>query len=147
MLETKDILETINMIDNENLDVRTITMGISLLDCIDEDIDKACTKVYDKICRSAKDLVKTGEDIQKEYGIPIIHKRISVTPIGMVAAPCQSKKVVKFAYAIKSHFTKVFTYCHAEVTLCIKSFFMLFKCTASFIVILPHLYYFYNSYL
>ena len=67
MLETKDILETINMIDNENLDVRTITMGISLLDCIDEDIDKACTKVYDKICRSAKDLVKTGEDIQKEY--------------------------------------------------------------------------------
>ena len=100
MLETKDILETINMIDNENLDVRTITMGISLLDCIDEDIDKACTKVYDKICRSAKDLVKTGEDIQREYGIPIIHKRISVTPIGMVAAPCQSKKVVKFAYAL-----------------------------------------------
>ena len=65
MLETRDILETINMIDNENLDVRTITMGISLLDCIDEDIDKACTKVYDKICRNAKDLVKTGEDIQK----------------------------------------------------------------------------------
>ena len=97
MLETKDILETINMIDNENLDVRTITMGISLLDCIDEDIDKACTKVYDKICRSAKDLVKTGEDIQREYGI---HKRISVTPIGMVAAPCQSKNVVKFAYAL-----------------------------------------------
>ena len=94
MLETKDILETINMIDNENLDVRTITMGISLLDCIDEDIDKACTKVYDKICRSAKDLVKTGEDIQKEYGIPIINKRISVTPIGMVAAPCQRNKVV-----------------------------------------------------
>ena len=60
MLETKDILETINMIDNENLDVRTITMGISLLDCIDEDIDKACDKVYDKICRSAKDLVKTA---------------------------------------------------------------------------------------
>ena len=68
MLETKDILETINMIDNENLDVRTITMGISLLDCIDDDIDKACTKVYDKICRSAKDLVKTGEGIQREIG-------------------------------------------------------------------------------
>ena len=100
MLETRDILETINMIDNENLDVRTITMGISLLDCIDEDIDKACTKVYDKICRSAKDLVKTGEDIQKEFGIPIIHKRISVTPIGMVAAPCQSKNVVKFAHTL-----------------------------------------------
>nr|WP_316611933.1 PFL family protein [uncultured Ruminococcus sp.] len=100
MLETRDILETINMIDNENLDVRTITMGISLLDCIDEDIDKACTKVYDKICRSAKDLVKTGEDIEKEYGIPIINKRISVTPIGMVAAPCQSKRVVKFAHTL-----------------------------------------------
>ncbi len=100
MLETKDILETINMIDNENLDVRTITMGISLLDCIDEDIDKACTKVYDKICINAKDLVKTGEDIEREYGIPIINKRISVTPIGMVAAPCQSKNVVKFAYAL-----------------------------------------------
>ena len=100
MLETRDILETINMIDNENLDVRTITMGISLLDCIDDDIDKACDKVYDKICRSARDLVKTGEDIEKEYGIPIINKRISVTPIGMVAAPCQSRKVVKFAYAL-----------------------------------------------
>ena len=100
MLETRDILETINMIDNENLDVRTITMGISLLDCIDEDIDKACTKVYDKICRSAKDLVRTGEDIEKEYGIPIINKRISVTPIGMVAAPCQSKRVVKFAHTL-----------------------------------------------
>lgn len=91
MLETKDILETINMIDNENLDVRTITMGISLLDCLDEDIDKACTKVYDKIMRSAKDLVKTGEEIESEYGIPIINKRISVTPIGMVAAPARAK--------------------------------------------------------
>lgn len=100
MLETKDILETINMIDNENLDVRTITMGISLLDCIDEDIDKSSTKVYDKICRYAQDLVKTGEDIESEYGIPIINKRISVTPIGMVAAPCQSKNVVKFAKAL-----------------------------------------------
>jgi hypothetical protein len=100
MLETKDILETINMIDNENLDVRTITMGISLLDCIDEDIDKACTKVYDKICYSAKDLVKTGQDIENEYGIPIIHKRISVTPIAMVAAPCKNKGVVKFAKAL-----------------------------------------------
>ena len=100
MLETKDILETINMIDNENLDVRTITMYISLLDCIDEDIDKASTKVYDKVCRYAQDLVKTGEDIEKEYGIPIINKRISVTPIGMVAAPCQSKNVVKFAKAL-----------------------------------------------
>ena len=100
MLETKDILETINMIDNEHLDVRTITMGISLLDCIDEDIDKACSKVYEKVCRYAQDLVKTGEDIEREYGIPIINKRISVSPIGMIAAPCQSKNVVKFAKAL-----------------------------------------------
>ena len=76
MVNSRDILETINMIDNEHLDVRTITMGISLLDCIDSNIQTACTKVYDKICRYAKDLVKTGEDISKEYGIPIINKRI-----------------------------------------------------------------------
>ncbi|MBQ5399523.1 MAG: PFL family protein [Ruminococcus sp.] len=100
MLETRDILETINMIDNENLDVRTITMGISLLDCMDEDVDKASGRVYDKICRYAQDLVKTGEDIEKEYGIPIINKRISVSPIGMIAAPCQSRNVVKFAQAL-----------------------------------------------
>lgn len=100
MLETKDILETINMIDHENLDVRTITMGISLLDCMDEDIDKASSKVYEKVCRYAQDLVKTGEDIEKQYGIPIINKRISVSPIGMISAPCQSKNVVKFAKAL-----------------------------------------------
>lgn len=63
MIETKDILETINMIDNENLDIRTITMGISLIDCIDSDIDKACDKIYDKICRYAKELVKIWEKI------------------------------------------------------------------------------------
>lgn len=97
MINSYDILETINMIDNENLDVRTITMGISLLDCIDENIDKACDKVYDKICRYAKDLVKTGEDISKEYGIPIIHKRIAVTPIAMLASACPTMNPVKFA--------------------------------------------------
>lgn len=101
MINTHDILETINMIDNENLDVRTITMGISLLDCIDENIDKACGKVYDKICRYAKDLVKTGEDISREYGIPIIHKRISVTPIAMLAAACPTSDPVKFALALE----------------------------------------------
>ncbi|HHZ05261.1 MAG TPA: PFL family protein [Clostridiales bacterium] len=101
MFSSHEILETINMIDNEDLDVRTITMGISLLDCIDDNIDKACEKIYNKICRYAKDLVKTGEDISREYGIPIIHKRISVTPIAMVAAACQSQKTVKFAYALE----------------------------------------------
>jgi len=100
MLETKDILETINMIDNENLDVRTITMGISLIDCIDSDIDRACDKIYDKICLYAKDLVKTGEDISREYGIPIINKRISVTPISIVAGVCQSRKIMKIAQAL-----------------------------------------------
>ncbi len=100
MLETKDILETINMIDNENLDVRTITMGISLIDCIDSDIDKACDKIYDKICMYAKDLVKTGEDITREYGIPIINKRISVTPISIIAGVCQTRRIVKFAQAL-----------------------------------------------
>lgn len=100
MLETKDILETINMIDNEHLDVRTITMGISLIDCIDSDIDKACDKIYDKICLYAKDLVKTGEDISREYGIPIINKRIAVTPIAIIAGVCQTQKILKFAKAL-----------------------------------------------
>ena len=86
MLDTKDILETITMIREEHLDVRTITMGISLLDCIDPDIQRACDKIYDKICRYAKDLVKTGEDLEREYGVPIVNKRIAVTPLAMVAA-------------------------------------------------------------
>nr|WP_319488315.1 PFL family protein [uncultured Caproiciproducens sp.] len=100
MVNSHDILETINMIDNENLDVRTITMGISLLDCVDSDIDKSCDKIYDKICRYAGNLVKTGEDISKEYGIPIIHKRIAVTPIAMIAAACPGKNPVHFAKAL-----------------------------------------------
>lgn len=100
MMNSRDILETINMIDNENLDVRTITMGISLLDCVDSDIGRACDKVYDKICRYAQNLVKTGEDISKEYGIPIIHKRIAVTPIAMLAAACPDKNPVHFAKAL-----------------------------------------------
>ncbi|MBE6784347.1 MAG: PFL family protein [Ruminococcaceae bacterium] len=86
MINTGDILETIGMIQNENLDIRTITMGISLLDCCSGDIDVSCTKIYDKITRLASKLVKTGEDIEKEYGIPIINKRISVTPIAMILA-------------------------------------------------------------
>ena len=86
MINTGDILETIGMIQNEHLDIRTITMGISLLDCCSGDIDVSCTKIYDKITRLAANLVKTGEDIEKEYGIPIINKRISVTPIAMILA-------------------------------------------------------------
>ena len=86
MLEINDVFETVRMIENENLDIRTITMGISLLDCCDSDIDKACNKVYEKIVRKAENLVKTGEDIEREYGIPIINKRVSVTPISMILA-------------------------------------------------------------
>ncbi len=80
MINPFEILETVNMIDRENLDIRTITMGISLKNCVDPDIDKACEKVYNKITTYAKDLVKVGQDIENQYGIPIINKRISITP-------------------------------------------------------------------
>ena len=96
MLNITDILETIRMIQDECLDIRTITMGISLLDCVDSDIDAACEKVYNKITSRAKDLVRVGEEIEKEYGIPIINKRISVTPISIVSAACRQSPV-KFA--------------------------------------------------
>ena len=86
MLNMKDIMETITMIQNEHLDIRTITMGISLMDCCDSDIDRSCEKVYNKIHRLAKDLVRTGEEIEKKYGIPIVNKRIAVTPISLLVA-------------------------------------------------------------
>ena len=93
MLNTYDVLETIRMIQEECLDIRTITMGISLLDCIDPDIDKACKKVYDKITGCAARLVEVGEQIEKEFGIPIINKRISVTPIAIISAACKCSPV------------------------------------------------------
>ena len=101
MLSTKDILETISMIQDENLDIRTVTMGISLIDCIDPDIDRACEKVYEKICSRAKNLVPVCEEIEKTYGIPIINKRISVTPIAMLAAACKGQNPVKFAHTLE----------------------------------------------
>ena len=101
MLNVYNILETIRMIQDECLDIRTITMGISLLDCIDTDIDKACEKVYNKIVNRAKNLVPVGQQIEKEYGIPIINKRISVTPIAMLAAACPNESPVKFAKALQ----------------------------------------------
>ena len=88
MLNIGDILETITMIEQEHLDIRTVTMGISLLSCMDSDIDLACNRIYEKITRCAANLVPVCEAIEKEYGIPIIHKRISVTPIAMLAAAC-----------------------------------------------------------
>ena len=101
MLNARDILETITMIQDEHLDVRTITMGISLLDCCHSDIDVMCQRVYDKITRYAKDLVKTGEQIEKEFGIPIINKRISVTPAAMILASCENKDAVKLALTLE----------------------------------------------
>ena len=86
MINTRDIIETITMIQEENLDIRTITMGISLLDCADSDIDRSCEKIYKKIKRLAGTLVPTGIAIEKKYGIPIVNKRVSVTPISMLVA-------------------------------------------------------------
>lgn len=100
MINTHDILETINMIQDENLDIRTITMGISLLDCCTGDINSTCDKIYEKMTRKAEHLVKTGEDIEKEYGIPIINKRISVTPISMLCASAKGDPVL-FAKALE----------------------------------------------
>ena len=100
MIDVYDILETIKMIQFECLDIRTITMGISLLDCIDSDIDKACAKVYDKITRRAEKLAQTAAEIEKEYGIPIINKRISVTPISIISAAC-NESPVKFALTME----------------------------------------------
>ena len=101
MINTNDILETITMIQDECLDIRTITMGISLLDCCDSDIDKACEKVYKKITTKAKNLVSVGEQIEKMYGIPIINKRISVTPIAMICACCTERNPIKFALTLQ----------------------------------------------
>lgn len=96
-MEFDKILETIHMISDQNLDVRTVTMGISLMDCIDSDSDVACQKIYDKITTKAKDLVKTAEQIEMEYGIPIVNKRVAVTPIALVAGASQDKDYVKYA--------------------------------------------------
>ena len=97
MLNQKDILETQAMIEQQHLDIRTITMGISLLDCCDPDIKVCCEKIYNKITRLAKNLVSVGEEIEAEFGIPIVNKRISVTPIALVAGSCQADSYVEIA--------------------------------------------------
>lgn len=96
-MNTKDILQTINMIDKEKLDIRTITMGISLLDCCNSSGKIARANIYDKITRYAENLVSVGEELEREYGVPIINKRISVTPIAMVAGASDDKSYVEFA--------------------------------------------------
>lgn len=99
MLNTKDIMETITMIQEDHLDIRTITMGISLLDCCDADIERSCDKIYEKICSKAGELVSTGEAIEKKYGIPIVNKRVSVTPVSMLLA-ASGGDPVKYALAL-----------------------------------------------
>ena len=101
MLSKDEILETIRMIEQEHLDVRTVTMGISLYDCAHPDAKQACARVYDKIMRCAKDLVRVGKDIESEYGIPIVNKRIAVTPIAQIAQAGGSGDCLAFAFALE----------------------------------------------
>ena len=100
MISSNDILSTVRMIDQQHLDVRTITMGVSLLDCCDPDPTRACRKIYDKITASAEHLVQVGEEIETEFGIPIVNKRISVTPIALVAGASDTEDYVPFARAM-----------------------------------------------
>ena len=100
MLNLQNIFDTIDMIDKQHLDIRTITMGISLLDCVSEDPKRCCDKIYDKICRRAEKLVQTGRDIESEFGIPIVNKRISVTPMALVAGSCDTEDYVPFALTL-----------------------------------------------
>ena len=100
MQNINDIISTLDMIDHQHLDVRTITMGISLLDCCDEDINKVADKIYDKITKKAEKLVETGEQIEKEFGIPIVNKRISVTPVSIVGASCRETNYTPLAIAL-----------------------------------------------
>ena len=101
MINTQDVLETINMIREENLDIRTITMGISLWDCVSEGVDRLCDKIYDKITTRAEHLVATGNDIEKMYGIPIVNKRVSVTPISLVGGAASPEGYLKIAHTLQ----------------------------------------------
>ena len=100
MLNQNDILQTLDMIDKRHLDIRTITMGISLLDCMAEDVNVCARKIYDKICLRAENLVKVGQDIEWEFGIPIVNKRISVTPMALVGSACREESLVPLAVAM-----------------------------------------------
>ena len=101
MINTQDVLETIGMIREENLDIRTITMGISLWDCVSEDTDRLCQKIYDKITAKAEKLVKTGEEIEKMYGIPIVNKRVSVTPVSLIGGNTTPEGYIKIAHTLQ----------------------------------------------
>ncbi len=101
ILNTEDILETIKMIREENLDIRTITMGISLLDCVSDNVDTLCDNIYDKITKKAENLVRTGCDIEKQYGVPIVNKRVSVTPISLVGGKASPEGYLKIAHTLQ----------------------------------------------
>ncbi len=101
MINSFEILETIKMIQKENLDIRTITMGISLLDCVSDSVSATCDKIYDKITGKAKDLVRTGDEIGKQYGIPIINKRVAVTPISLLANGHSAEDYVQYALCLE----------------------------------------------
>ena len=101
MLNTQDILQTIRMIREENLDIRTVTMGISLFDCISDDRERLEQKIYDKITRSARDLVRVCEDLERTYGIPIVNKRISITPLSYVGSGLDSDGFVRLAHMLQ----------------------------------------------
>ncbi len=94
MFNTNDVLETINMIEREHLDIRTITMGISLLPCIRETAEKTADAVYDEVCKKAENIVKVADELSREYGIPIVNKRVSVTPVSLICAPFPEKAVI-----------------------------------------------------
>ena len=100
LINSSEILQTIQMIDQQHLDVRTVTMGISLLDCADRDIQVCCSRIYEKICRRAEKLVETGCAIEQEFGIPIVNKRVSVTPISLVAASCAAEDYTPLALTL-----------------------------------------------
>ena len=96
----EEVAETLNMVSQQNLDLRTITMGISLYGCADEDMDRMCTKVYDRITKTAENLVPVATQLEREYGIPIANKRVSVTPIAQIAAACPDKDLTPIAHAM-----------------------------------------------
>ena len=100
MISRMEVLETNQMIQESNLDVRTITMGINLMDCADPDINKFNENIYNKITTLAKDLVAVGDELAKQYGVPVVNKRISVTPIAIAAAGCKTDSYVSIAQTL-----------------------------------------------
>ena len=100
MFNKFDVLETIDMIEREHLDIRTITMGISLLPCIRATAEETAEQVYDTVCRKAKNIVRVAEQLSGEYGIPIVNKRVSVTPVAQIAACCKDEDLTPIAHAL-----------------------------------------------